>query len=43
MSNSKGETCFVIGGMHEGFERPLETVSRYNIIKNQWEQGTPNL
>jgi len=43
MANSKGETCFVIGGMEAGYERALETVSRYNIIKAQWEQGTPNL
>ena len=42
MASYKDETCFVIGGVNKR-RTYLSSVSRYNIIKDQWESGTPAL
>ena len=38
----KEKTCFVIGGSKTIFNS-LSSVSRYNIVKDHWEPGTPAL
>ena len=43
MANFKGKTCFVIGGFNVSSCTILSSVSRYNIDKDQWEPGTPDL
>ena len=42
MTSFKGQSCFVIGGKGKDFST-LDSVSRFNIDKDQWESGTPNL
>lgn len=42
MTNFRGEICFVIGGKNKEF-LTLNSVSRYNIMKDRWEPGTPKL
>ena len=37
-----GRICFSIGGFDESY-LPISSVSRYNIIKDSWEIGTPDL
>lgn len=42
MTNFKGENCFVIGGKDKEF-MTKNSVSRYNILNDKWEPGTPKL
>ena len=42
MTIYNGEICFVIGGSDSNLN-PFQSVSRYNIGKDQWESGTPDL
>ena len=42
MSNFKGESCFVIGGVDQEWNY-VKSVSRYIIEKAYWEQGIPPL
>ena len=42
MTSFNGEKVFVIGGKSEDFTT-LSSVSRYSLIKDQWEAETPKL
>ena len=42
MASFKGKSCFVIGGWGVD-DKILSIVSRYSIVKDQWESDTPAL